>query len=130
MIGNLTKKILKSASKGPMTYNGIIRKFGGPNPGMQTAPYPRDEKSGYFIDPEEAARRVIKIVAAHPEAPVDMPITLEATWFNLGISDLGKVEIFLEIENEFDVQFADENVERSGNLRDAVEYVSRSFFAH
>jgi NADH dehydrogenase (ubiquinone) 1 alpha/beta subcomplex 1 len=35
----------------------------------------------------------------------------------------------LEAENEFFIEFPDEEVERFKNLNDVVEYVARSFYA-
>jgi acyl carrier protein len=35
----------------------------------------------------------------------------------------------VEAEREFEIEFADEDVERFRDVRDVVEFVSRSFFA-
>lgn len=122
--------VFRSVNLGAFTSaKQISRNFGGPNPGLTSIPFRRQEKSGYYIDPEEATKRVMKVIAAHPEVKNLDKLTLGSTWFELGICDLTKTEILLEVENEFDVQFADEDVERSRDVRDVVEYVSRSFFA-
>lgn len=123
--------VFKSANSGALaSARQITRSFGGPNPGLTSVPFRRQEKSGYYIDPEDATKRVMKIIAGHPEVKNIKDLTLGSTWFELGICDLTKTEILLEVENEFDVQFADEDAERSRDIRDVVEYVSRSFFAH
>jgi acyl carrier protein len=46
------------------------------------------------------------------------------------MDDLSKVEIFLMVEREFDLQLPDDQVERFLNVKEAVEYVSKSFHAH
>ena len=128
MLRKITNQLLKSTRTHTRQ---LTRTFGAgghhaPDLSIQT----RQEKTGYFLDPEESARRVIQVLAAHPDVTETAPITLGTTWRELGVTDLGKVEIFLEIEKEFDVEFADEDVERSRDVRDAVEYVARSFHAH
>ena len=92
-------------------------------------PFPRDEASGYYLDPNVVAERMIRIVSLHDKLKHPENLTLEKTFYQIGMDDLTKVEIFLEIEKEFDIEFADDDVERFKNLHDAVEHVSRSFFA-
>lgn len=103
------------------------RYFGGGGGEPSNTPFPRDEKSGYFLNPEEVAVRMIKIMTLHNNMRHKEAVTLGKTWSQLGIDDLTKVEIFLEIEKEFDIEFADEDVERFKNVHEAVEHVARSF---
>lgn len=108
----------------------LSRWFGGHGNGEPSIqPFARDEKSGYYMNPEEVAVRLIKILTLHDKVQHTDNVTLRKTFANLGIDDLTKVEIFLELEKEFDLEFADEDVERFKNLHDVVEHVSRSFFA-
>jgi NADH dehydrogenase (ubiquinone) 1 alpha/beta subcomplex 1 len=121
MIRKLARSLL-SNSKGP-----IGRHFGGGGGEPSNTPFPRDEKSGYFMNPEEVAVRMIKIMTLHNNMKNKGDVTLGKTWSQLGIDDLTKVEIFLELEKEFDLEFADDDVERFKNVHEAVEYVARSF---
>ena len=126
----LTNTFRRVGVKNTNTVTKMSRGFGGPNPGLTSVPFRRNDKSGYYVNPEEATKRVFRIIANHPEVQNIDNLTLGATWYELGICDLTKTEILLEVEHEFDVQFADEDTERARDVRDVVEYVSRSFFAH
>jgi acyl carrier protein len=104
--------------------------FGGGANGQPTLkPFPRDEASGYYLNPDEVAERMIKIATLHDQFKRPEDVTLGRTFHSLGIDELTKVEIFLEIEKEFDIEFADEDVERFKNFHDAVEHVAKSFHA-
>jgi NADH dehydrogenase (ubiquinone) 1 alpha/beta subcomplex 1 len=107
----------------------LARAFGGPNGIPTLTPFPREEGHGYYLDPEEVAKRLMRVISMHDKVSKPQDMTLSKTWHNLGIDDLSKVEIFLEIEKEFDMEFADEDVERFKNIREAVEHVARSFHA-
>lgn len=108
----------------------VLRRFGGHGNGEPSlVPFPREEKSGYYLNPEEVAVRLIKIITLHDKVANAENVTLGKTFRQLGVDELTKVEIFLEVEKEFDIEFADEDVERFKNLHEVVEYLSRSFFA-
>ena len=89
----------------------------------------RNQRQGYFIDPEDVSRRFIKLLASHDKIKNPHQITLETRFYEMGINDLSLVEIMLEAEQEFFLEFPDDDVERFKTVRDVVEYVSRSFFA-
>lgn len=48
---------------------------------------------------------------------------------SLGLNELDLVELFIGIEDEFDVEFPDEVSEKFKDINDAVQYVSRSFWS-
>lgn len=87
----------------------------------------RSDGNGMFQNPEDVARRMVKVFASHDNVEGVENWTLGTKFTDMGLDDLTKVECFLEIEREFDVQLPDEAVERFLNLREAVEYVARSF---
>lgn len=128
MINRITAKLLQRT--GPLAWSSprLIRGFGGvPSEGPSLKPFPRDDASGYFLNPEEVATRMLSIVALHDQVKNREEMTLKKTFHQLGIDDLTKVELFLEIEREFDIEFADDDVEAFKNFGDAVEHVSKSF---
>ena len=93
----------------------------------------REHRTGYFQNPEDLARRLVKIFAMHESITAPEEITLKTTFYELrnqGLDDLSKVEVFLMAEREFDLQFPDDVVERFLNVREAVEYIGKSFHAH
>lgn len=88
----------------------------------------RDEKHGYYKNPEDIARRLIKLLALHDKVKNPHLITLKSTWHELGLDDLSYVEVMLEAEQEFFLEFPDEEVERFKNVEDAVNFIARSFY--
>jgi acyl carrier protein len=46
----------------------------------------------------------------------------------MGVDNLTLVEVMLEAEDEFYLELPDEEIERFKNIRDATEYISRSFY--
>lgn len=84
--------------------------------------------NGYFANPEDVARRLIKVIALHDQVKSPELIKLESTWHELGLGEMAMVEVMVEIEREFEIEMPDEDIERFRNVNDAVEYISRSFF--
>jgi NADH dehydrogenase (ubiquinone) 1 alpha/beta subcomplex 1 len=107
----------------------LSRAFSGPNGIPTLKPFPRDEGHGYYLDPEEVSKRLMRVIAMHPGVKRPDELTLSKSWTALGIDDLARVEIFLEIEREFEIEFSDQDVERFKNIHEAVEHVAKSFFA-
>lgn len=89
-------------------------------------PQPNEHQSKYYLNPEESADRLLKLVAHH-DMLENKKINLTSTFRELGIDDLSKVELFLEIEREFYIEFPDKVVERFKNFQEVVDYVSQSF---
>ncbi|CAK67246.1 unnamed protein product (macronuclear) [Paramecium tetraurelia] len=89
----------------------------------------RNEKSGYYVNPEDVARRMIKVISLHDDVKNPSGITLQSTWTDIGLSDMAYVEVMVEVEREFEIEFPDIDVECFRTVNDAVEYVARSFFA-
>ncbi len=50
-------------------------------------------------------------------------VTMETTFSDLGADSLDVVELIMAIEEEFDLQIADEDVEGISTVGDVVEYV-------
>lgn len=125
----LINKVVKGVLVRAIGKQSIARAFGGPNGIPTLAPFPRDEGHGYYLDPEDVAKRLMRVISLHDKVKQRQELSLNKTWHNLGVDDLTKVELFLEIEKEFDMEFADEDVERFKNIHEAVEHVARSFHA-
>ncbi len=89
----------------------------------------RNEASGYYLDPSDVARRLVKVISLHDKVKNPDRITLHSTFHDIGIDDLSFVEIFLEVEQEFFIEFPDDDLERFKTVQDAVEYIARSFYA-
>lgn len=124
----IRQTVCKLVSKGGAR-SGLTRAFSGPNGVPTLKPFPRDDGHGYYLDPEQVAQRVLRVVALHPDVKRPEELALNKTFSALGIDDLARVEIFLEIEKEFDMEFADQDVERFKNIHETVEHVARSFHA-
>ncbi|EGR27235.1 mitochondrial type II fatty acid synthase component, putative [Ichthyophthirius multifiliis] len=90
--------------------------------------FPRDEKHGYFANPDDISRRLVKLIALHDRVKNPHEITLQSTWESVGVDPLTFVEIMVEAEREFCIEIADEELERMRTIEDAVEHISRNFF--
>ncbi|KAL4445950.1 hypothetical protein ABPG74_010942 [Tetrahymena malaccensis] len=90
----------------------------------------RNEKSGYYANPDDVARRLIRLISLHDKVQNPSAITLKSTWSEIGVDPLSYVEIMLEAENEFYIELADEDLERFRTVEDAVEFISRNFFTN
>ena len=86
-------------------------------------------KAGHWVDPAECTRRIVNIVKAHDAIKDLAAITPSTPLKDLGLSDLDLVEIFLEVERDFFLEFTDEQVEGFKTISDAVKYVSNYRFA-
>jgi len=47
-------------------------------------------------------------------------ITLKSTWHEIGLNEMTYVEVMVEVEREFEIELADEDVEGFRNVHDAV----------
>ncbi|CAG9319022.1 unnamed protein product [Blepharisma stoltei] len=79
---------------------------------------------GHWKDPEEVTKRLINIVRAHDRITDPSTVTPDVPFSQLGLDDLDLVEIFLEVEKDFFMEFGDEQVERFKSINDAVEVIS------
>ncbi|UUX34093.1 acyl carrier protein [Fundicoccus culcitae] len=52
-------------------------------------------------------------------------ITEEMTFDDLGADSLDVVELVMELEDRFGVQFEDEKIEELNNIGDAVQYIDQ-----
>ena len=85
-------------------------------------------KGKYYIDPEDGADRVIRIIATHHNVKDPSKISLKSMFSELGLSDLDMVEICLGIEDEFDIEFTEDQCESFRRVKDIVEIVTTNQF--
>ncbi len=52
-------------------------------------------------------------------------ITLDTTLEDLGADSLDMVEVIMAIEDEFDVQIKDEDLESLKSMKDLIDYISK-----
>ncbi len=52
-------------------------------------------------------------------------ITMDTTLEDLGADSLDMVEVIMAIEDEFDVQIKDEDLEKLKSVGDLIEYISK-----
>lgn len=86
-------------------------------------------KTMYFTDPEAIAIRVCAVIALHDEVKTK-EIRLEHTWKDLGLSELGKMEVILELENELGMSLAEDATEQWRTVHDAVQHIAKSPYMH
>merc|ERR1719436_1183628 len=52
-------------------------------------------------------------------------VTAATKWDDLGFDDLDKVEVLLEVEDEFNHIIPDDDADRIGSVQESVEYLTR-----
>ena len=73
----------------------------------------------------ETADRVKKIVVEHLGVEADK-VTEEASFIDdLGADSLDIVELVMAFEEEFNIEIPDEDAEKIGRVREAVDYISQ-----
>ena len=82
----------------------------------------------YFADPNVVADQLSRMIALHDNINDPRNITLGATWEELGLNELDKVEIFLQSEKEFDIWIPEEDCERFLTVNDLNEWICRNFY--
>ena len=74
----------------------------------------------------ETAGRVKKIVVEHLGVEADK-VTEDASFIDdLGADSLDIVELVMAFEEEFGIEIPDEEAEKIGNVREAVEYIEQN----
>jgi acyl carrier protein len=81
-------------------------------------------KGGHWVDPEDATKRVMNIVKAHDALKDPSKLTADAEFKTVGFDDLDVVEILLEVERDFFVEFSDDQAEGFKSIQDVVNYVA------
>lgn len=79
---------------------------------------------GHWVDPEDCTKRIMNIVKAHDALKEPSHLTPEAQFKTVGLDDLDVVEILLEVEKDFFVEFSDEQAEGFKSIQDVVNYVA------
>lgn len=68
---------------------------------------------------EEKAKAIIADkLAIKPES-----VTMEKTFKDLGSDSLDTVELIMELENEFNIKINDDEMEKIGNVQDAINLI-------
>lgn len=81
------------------------------------------------MDPNETARRILRVIAQFDRVQNPEQVTLNTQWHEMGLNELDTVELLVGVEDEFKIEFPDDVAEKFKDVHDAVQYVSRSFFA-
>lgn len=72
---------------------------------------------------EEVKEKVEKIVKAHLDTEADIS---GETLSDLGINSIDALELLIELENEFDIEIPDEDL--NADLFSSIEYLSNYIF--
>jgi acyl carrier protein len=86
-------------------------------------------KKGHWADPDDVRRRLVNIFIAHDAIQDPSKVTGKADFKKeLNLHDFDIVEIFLEVERDFFMEFTDEQVDTFHSIEDAVEAISSHRF--
>ncbi len=81
-----------------------------------------------FADPNDVAQRVTKIVALHDKVKDPAGVTMRCSFEELGLNELDLVEVMLMCEEEFDIEFTEEEGESVATVEDLVRKITGNFF--
>lgn len=84
------------------------------------------KEGDYFSDPKDIAEKVVRLIAIHDNVKDPSAITLNSTFEELGFNELDVVEVCIAAEQQFDMEFADEDVEAMSTVNDLVEHLARN----
>ena len=73
---------------------------------------------------EDLIQRVLKTIAASKRIPRDS-VTIDSQFEQLGIDSMDAVEILFALENEFDINIPNEEVQQVRNVRQMCEGVAK-----
>lgn len=71
----------------------------------------------------------MRIIALFDKVQNPEQVTLNSQWHEMGLNELDTVELLVGLEDEFAIEFPDEVAEKFKDVNDAVQYISRSFWA-
>jgi acyl carrier protein len=77
-----------------------------------------------LTSPEEVASRVLRIIADNQRKDVSL-VTIDSSFEELGIDSMDAVNIVFAIENEFNVNVPDAEMQNIRSVRDIVEGVQK-----
>lgn len=83
----------------------------------------------YHTDPDAAAERIMRILAIHDHVKDPAKITLKSRLVDIGLNSLDLVEVCLGVEDEFNIEFTDEQCEGFRTVNDIVECTATNQFA-
>ncbi|MGF3112196.1 acyl carrier protein [Facklamia sp. P9177] len=72
----------------------------------------------------ETFEKVKTLLVEHFDLTEDQ-VTENLTFEDLGADSLDMVEFVMEIEEEFDIEFEDEKIEKLSDIKDAVSYIDQ-----
>ena len=84
------------------------------------------EQGEYYADPYAVAERVVRLVGLHDNCKDPSAVSLSATFESLGLNALDMCEVFIGLEREFDMEFADVDCEEMTTVNDIVEALARN----
>lgn len=84
------------------------------------------EQGEYYADPYEVAERVVRLVGLHENCNDPSAVALNCTFQQLGLNALDMCEVFIGLEREFDIEFADVDCEEMTTINCIVEAIARN----
>ena len=84
------------------------------------------EQGEYYADPYAVAERVVRLVGLHENCKDPAAVALNCTFEQIGLNALDMCEVFIGLEREFDIEFADVDCEGMTTVNDIVEAVARN----
>lgn len=78
---------------------------------------------GYQVSENQATLEVVREMIVDRFGVQEDKVTADMTFQDLGADSLDVVELVMELEDHFNIQFDDEKIEELATIGDAVEYI-------
>jgi len=76
------------------------------------------------ISIEDIEKGVIQVISESLRLDAE-EITRESSFNDADVDSLGRIEILIDLEEEFDVKIPDEEAEKFQTVKDAIEYIKK-----
>lgn len=74
----------------------------------------------------DVEEKVIKIICEQLDVPEEDVVPEASFVDDLGADSLDQVELIMAMEEEFDISIPDEDAEKIGTVKDAIEYINKA----
>ena len=81
-----------------------------------------------LADPNNVSDRLAKVLALHDKVKDPSAVKLGASFSDLGLNDLDLVEVMLMCEEEFGIEFTEEEGEKVRTVEDLARLITSNFY--
>ena len=84
-----------------------------------------DAVNSYQRDPKEIQDRVVQVIKSFGNVEADKLANPNVSFKDLGLDSLDRVEVMLAIEEEFNLEFTDDQSDKFASVDQVVDFIAR-----